>query len=54
MTYRELTSKIENSLNQRYLQTTIILLKPDSEFAPEVIKQITYERLNDRRIASVI
>lgn len=50
MTYRELPSRIENSLNQRCLQTTIILINPDSEFDSEVIKQTTYERLNDWRI----
>ena len=50
MTYQTLPGKIRDSLNRKYLHITTILLNPDAEFDPEVIKQTTYERLNDWRI----
>ena len=52
MNYNESPRRTRYSLNERRLQATIILINPDSEFDPEVVKQITYKRLNDRRIIS--
>jgi hypothetical protein len=49
-TYRELPGDIKRSLDKKHLQTTTILFNPDAEFDPEVIKQTTYERLNDWRL----
>ena len=50
MNYKELPRGIKNSLDKKHLQTKTILLNPNTEFDPEVIKQTTYERLNDWRI----
>jgi Protein of unknown function DUF262 len=50
MTYQELPWRIRDGLNKKRLQTTTILINTESKFDPEVIKQTTYERLNDWRI----
>ena len=50
MTYKDLPSKIKESLTTNHLQTTTVLINSICEFDPEVIKQTTYERLNNWRI----
>lgn len=50
MNYKELPVGIRNNLDKKRLQTTTNLINTESEFDPEVIKQTTYERLNDWRI----
>jgi hypothetical protein len=50
MNYNELPRGIRDSLDKKHLQTTTILFDSNAAFDPEVIKQTTYERLNDWRI----
>lgn len=50
MAYEDLPSQIKESITTNRLQTTTVLINSICEFDPEVIKQTTYERLNDWRI----
>ena len=50
MTYENLPSQIKESITTNRLQTTTVLINSICSFDPEVIKQTTYERLNDWRI----
>ena len=50
MTYDNLPSQIKENITTNRFQTTTVLINSICDFDPEVIKQTTYERLNDWRI----
>ncbi|AFY93090.1 DUF262 domain-containing protein [Chamaesiphon minutus] len=50
MAYEDLPNKIKEHITTNRLQTTTVLINSICEFDPEIIKQTTYERLNDWRI----
>ncbi len=50
MTYDHLPSQIKESITTNRFQTTTVLINSICNFDPEVIKQTTYERLNDWRL----